>query len=129
MPKATFNSETRAGEHVLLVRHTAVVGGATFGKPVRFDDAKPVRRVRVGKPQPYAQYPVSVGVYFVEPGKRNEAGYTVTPDNLRYFTIENESGGVFYDTRQDVPVDMTAFAATRERFVKEWQASGYEVNV
>ena len=84
MPKATFNPETRAGEHV-LVRHTAVVGGATYGEPVRFDDAKPVRRVRVAKPQPYAQYPVSVGVYFVESGKRNESDYTVTPDNLRYF--------------------------------------------
>ena len=111
---------------MVLVSHVAVVGGATSGRPVHFDDPESVRRVRVGQPKPYAQYSVSVSIYFVKPGKRNESGYTVTPDNLTYYTIENDSGEVLYDTRQDVPVDMAAFNATARGSPKIGGNSGYE---
>jgi hypothetical protein len=87
----------------------------------------PARRVRIGQPSAYAQYPVSVSVSYVPPGKRNPWFMTAKPDNLTYFTVENESGDVLYDTREEVPCDMAKFGATRERFAKEWRDEGYEV--
>jgi hypothetical protein len=80
--KCTFNPATREGEHAILARHTAVVGGATSGQPVRFDSAELVRRVRIGKPERYAQYPVSVRVSYTPLGKRIWLSMTAKPDDL-----------------------------------------------
>jgi len=41
----------------------------------------------------------------------------------RYLTIE-EAGAVVYDSRQDVPVDMTAWEETRRRFAARGEGFG-----
>lgn len=96
---------------------------------MHFDHSKPVRRLSIGQPRPYAQHPVAVQISFTEPGRRTSSGCTVVPDSLGYYTIEDDNGRVFYDSRQDVPCDMEKFEATRQRFAKQWQDQGYTVVV
>jgi hypothetical protein len=97
-----------------LVRHCAV-----FGKR-----RQPVRDFKIGKTKPYAQYPVSVTILYVEPRKRRWMAATATPDNLTYFTIEDR-GTVVYDSRKDVPCNMAEFEQTRldmESYRSRWPA-------
>jgi hypothetical protein len=104
-------SEQLAGvirEHTgpaLIVQHCAVMH--------RLET--PVRWFRVGQPRPYAQHPASVCVGFKKPRKRVPHYYTITPDNIRYLTIE-VGGRVVYDSRQEVPCDMAKWEETRSRF-------------
>jgi hypothetical protein len=118
--------QTREGEHATLVAHHSVIGIVIEGEPVRFDRAQPVRRFKVGHPERCAQYPTSVGIRFQEPRKKKWTGYRVTPDNLTYYTVENETG-IIYDSRQDVPCDMEDFEATKQRFARQWRDKGYTV--
>jgi hypothetical protein len=97
-----------------LVRHCAVFG----------ERRHPVRDFKIGETKPYAQYPVSVTILYVEPRKRRWMAATATPDNLTYFTIEDR-GTVVYDSRKEVPCDMAEFEQTRldmERYRSRWQA-------
>jgi len=81
-----------------LVRHCAVFGERRY----------PVRNFKIGKTKPYAEYPVSVTILYVEAEKRRWMAATAIPDNLTYFTIE-AGGAVVYDSRKDVPCDMAEF--------------------
>jgi len=98
-------SDRLVGGYATIVQHCAVFG--------RIETV--VREFRVGEVRPYAQYPCSVSVRFVEPRKRRPACYTMTPDNTRYLTVE-AAGRTLYDSRQDVPCDMSAWEATHRRF-------------
>jgi len=93
------------GGNAVIVQHSAVFGHLET----------PVRSFHVGEAQPYAQYPISVSVSFVEPRKRKGAGYTVKPDDSGYLTIEAE-GRVLYDSRVDVPCDMAKWEETNRQF-------------
>jgi hypothetical protein len=74
----------------------------------------PVRAFWVDEVVPYAQHAVSVSVTFTEPRQRR-AAFTMTPDDLRYLTVE-VGGRVVYDSRTDVPCDMATWEATARRF-------------
>jgi hypothetical protein len=39
--KGTFDPATRKGEHGVIVRHTAVMGGPTRGEPVHYSHEEP----------------------------------------------------------------------------------------
>ena len=86
------------GGRALIVQHCAVWG----------DLPTQVRSFRVHGPQVYAQYPTFVVVVLKEPKRRNAAYFNVTPDNIRYLTIEQD-GEVVYDSRSEVPCDMEAW--------------------
>jgi hypothetical protein len=70
-----------------------------------------VRCFEVGDVSPYAQYTHSVTVWFKGPRKRNWDSYHVVSGNRRFITIEDRSGKLLYDSRQDVPCDMDAWHA------------------
>jgi hypothetical protein len=89
----------------LIVQHCAVIG--------RLEQL--VRAYHIGEVERYAQYPVSVRVAFLAPRKRRAASFRVVPDNIRYLTVEGD-GHVIYDSRADVPCDMTAWNATDQKF-------------
>jgi hypothetical protein len=84
---------------------------AVFG---RLEDV--VRKVQVADPKPDAQYSVSVTIGSVPKGRRRWFFVTMTPDDIRYCTVEDESGRVLYDSRQDVPCDMAKWEDTWRRF-------------
>jgi hypothetical protein len=84
---------------------------AVFG---RLEDV--VRKVKVSNPGPHAQYRASVWVNCVKAGRRKSVDVVMVPDDIRYCTVEDESGRVLYDSRQDVPCDMAKWEATRRRF-------------
>ena len=96
--------ERPAGGYATIVQHCAV-----FGRT-----ATVVREWKVDAVWPDAQHPASVSVSFVEPRKRRRHSYTMKADNLRYLTIE-AAGRVVYDSRRDVPCDMAAWEAARQR--------------
>jgi hypothetical protein len=89
----------------LLIQHCAVMGRVETR----------VRAYQIGPVEPYAQYPVSVNVYFFKPRERHFAWFCLVPDNLRYLVIE-VAGQVVYDSRTDVPCDMEVWTATNRRF-------------
>ncbi len=99
-------SSRYSGDAATIIGHDAVMG--------RWE--KPVRQWTVGDVAPYAQYPVSVFMTFIEPGKRKRAAFTVYGD-LRYLTVE-AGGDVLYDSRWDVPCDMDKWATTNAKFTK-----------
>jgi hypothetical protein len=74
--------------------------------------------------RPYAQHKVSVTISWVEPRKRKSSFVTITPDNVRYWTIEKD-GKVIYDTRADVPCDMVEFEKANARFRKMEELNGH----
>jgi hypothetical protein len=117
--------QIREGEKAIIVAHHSVECCAMNGQG-QFNRSQPVRRFRVGKPEPYAQYKQSVSISFQEPRKRNWQGYRVYTNNLTYYTIHNETG-IIYDSRQDVPVDMEEFEATKRRDVQQWRDNGCTV--
>ena len=78
-----------------------------------------VREFEISEVKPYAQYPVSVNISFVEPRKRQWAYITITPDNLRYATIER-GGDVLYDSREDVFCDMAQWTESNQQHA-EWR--------
>jgi hypothetical protein len=100
-----------------IVTHCAVFG----------TNRKDVREFHVRPPQPYAQYPVSVSISFVEPGKRTTYSYRVVPDNLAYRTIE-QNGVVVYDSRNDVPCDMAKWRETYAKHRAEWLERQAEID-
>jgi hypothetical protein len=89
----------------LLILHSAVNGRLEI----------PIRWFQVGEIRPYAQHEVSVSVLFMKPRKRTAASVTMVPENIQYLTVEAD-GQVFYDSRQDVPCDMTKWEETWARF-------------
>jgi len=86
-----------------------------------------VRKFEVHDPKPYAQYPTSVMVSFVKPGKRKWAYFTVVPDNLRYLTIEHDDV-VLYDSRTDVPCDMTKWESVYQKNKAQWLERQIEID-
>jgi hypothetical protein len=90
---------------IVLIRHCAVFG---VRKQV-------VREFKVSEVKPYAQYKVSVSISFVEPRKHRWESVTTVPDDITFRTIE-QNGQVLYDSRKDVPCDMSAWAKTRKEF-------------
>jgi hypothetical protein len=100
-------SSRYSGDAATIIGHDAVMGHWE----------RPVRKWTVGDVEPYAQYPVSVFMTFIEPGKRKRAAFTVVPDNIKYLTVE-AGGDVLYDSRWDVPCDMDQWATTNAKFTK-----------
>jgi len=97
------------GEKATIIQHCSALGILKTE----------VRKFDVHEPKPYAQYPISVTVWFVEPRKRNRYYYTMTPDGIRFLTIEC-GGKVVYDSRTDIPIDMDKWT---ERFSKNKAAA------
>ncbi len=80
------------------------------------DRARPLQRFKIGQPENYAQYTVSVRISWMQPRKRTWMHCVATPDSLQYYTVESQTGPILYDSRQDVTCDMVAFDATRQQF-------------
>jgi hypothetical protein len=95
----------RTGGSATIVQHCAVFGRL----------ATQVRTWTVGEPRPYEQYPTAVSVVFMDPRKRRRSGFTITPDNRRFLTVE-ANGVTLYDSRSDVPCDMAAW----ETMARKW---------
>ena len=95
-----------SGDDAIVYFHSSVFGVSQ----------KPVRKFTVGKPKPYAQYPVSVNVSFVEPKKRSWLYVTATPNSPQFVTVEAD-GKTVYDSRQDVPIDMDHWHDTYRQHV------------
>lgn len=74
-----------------------------------------MRAYRVWPPREYADYPVTVTVWFTVPQCPTRFTYMVMPDNCRYLTIE-VNGQTVYDSRRDVPCDMTEWEATHQKW-------------
>lgn len=92
----------------VVVRHCSVSGRSEWA----------VRKVSVGDPEKYAQYPIAVCVRFLEPRKRLGAYVWVTCQSLDYVTIL-VGGREVYDSRADVPCDMAKWEETAARFKKD----------
>ena len=92
---------------ILIVMHCAVSGRLAFL----------ARKYSVGPVRPYAQHPVSVSVWYTPPRARRPTGFTITPDNIRFLTIEVD-GRVVYDSRADVPCDREKWEETNARFAE-----------
>jgi hypothetical protein len=110
----TISTIVCQGEHAVLVLHSCV-----FGRSERN-----MRRFRVRKEKPSAQHAVAVHIDLVEPRKRRWMGTTIEPTNHRYATIERD-GGVLYDSRSDVPIDMRAWEKRHAESVGRAVAGGY----
>jgi len=95
-------------QQAVIVQHCAVFG--------RLETR--VRGYEVSAPRPYAQFPVSVSVVFLEPRQRRSSLVVIKPENIRYLTIEAD-GQTVYDSRTDVPCDMAQWAETDRRFKKD----------
>ena len=87
-----------------------------------------VREFKVTNLASYAQYPIAVRLAFVEPRKRQWASYTITPDNLRFATVERD-GQVLYDLRKTVPCDMAEWTKTYRKQRERWLARQEEIDV
>jgi hypothetical protein len=98
-------TQVRDGGTAVVVQHCAVFGRLEH----------PVRKFHVGDVRPYAQYDRSVCISFVEPRKRNGRYIQMTPDGIRFATIEI-NGRTVYDSRHDVPMDMGKWRETSARF-------------
>ena len=105
------------GEKATIVQHCAVFGTLKTE----------VRKLTIGTPRPYAQHRVSITISFVKPRERKWSSYTMTPDDLRYLTIEQD-GKVLYDSRTDVPVDMEAWRARYAEERARWLARQAEID-
>lgn len=91
--------------HALLVQHCAVDG--------RLET--PVRAYAITPSKPFGPHATSVVVSFIRSGKRNGGAFRIVSDHLRYLTIEVD-GQVIYDSRTEVPCNMTQWAETNARF-------------
>jgi hypothetical protein len=105
-----MNEPIRTGGSATIVQHCAVSG--------RLETQ--VRTWAVGEPRPYAQYPIAVSIVFMEPRKRRRSGFTITPDNRRFLTVE-ANGVTLYDSRSDVPCDMAAWETTARKWSRYQQ--------
>jgi hypothetical protein len=114
----TTNRTTRSGGPATITIHNCVMG--IIGMP--YDDSFPVREFKVSGVKPYAQHDRTVDIRFVRPRKRTAQFLTVYGD-LRYVTID-AGGQIVYDSRDDLPIDMGEFNATRaehQRRDREYQ--------
>jgi hypothetical protein len=59
--------------------------------------------------------PNEVIILFTRPRERNDHHFTISPDNIRWTTIEDEDGTMLYDSRVDVPCDMDIWQANYDR--------------
>ena len=126
MSKSTFDPKSRSGEHVIIVRHLAVLRGRSVLQPIMTDAdggiraSTVARKVWVKRPAHWAQHAAVVDVAYTRPGKRKSDFMTLVPNNIEYCTIETTAGSVLDDSRTEVPCDMAKFDATKERFRREW---------
>jgi hypothetical protein len=92
----------REGGKAIIVSHSAVVG-------IR---AWPVRKWSVSTLRPYSEYP-GVLMHYILPRKKVLGDYIeICPDNIQYVTVELPDGTVLYDSRADVPCNMTEWNKT-----------------
>jgi hypothetical protein len=103
----TTKGRTRSGGPATITTHHSVCG--IIGMP--FDDTFPVSKFSVSDVRPYAQYERSVSISFTRPRKRRSEFLPVFGD-LTYVTID-AGGRTIYDSRDDVPIDMDKWEATR----------------
>jgi hypothetical protein len=101
---------------LMIIQHCAVFG-----------TLKTVVREFEVDVKPYAQYPIAARISFVEPRKRSWASYTITPDNLRFATVER-GGQVLYDTRKTVPCDMAQWSETYRKHRDQWLTRQAEID-
>jgi hypothetical protein len=59
------------GKNATIIQHCAIFGTLK----------REVRSFEVFEPKPYAQYPVTISVFFKEPRKRLGRSFLITPDN------------------------------------------------
>jgi hypothetical protein len=104
-------------EKATLIQHCAVFGTLKTE----------VRKFVIGDAKPYAQYPVSVRISFVKPRERNGSSIMVLPDSHRFTTIERDGVGL-YDSRADVPCDMTKWKESYRRNRATWLARQAEID-
>ena len=79
---------------------------------------QPVRMWRIGPVEPYAQYPVSIVITYRQLRQRALAR-RISSGSMTFVTIEHE-GQILYDSRADVPVDMAAWRAERDKNKTRW---------
>jgi len=105
------------GKNLMLVEHTSVIGivDRSRGIPPAAQQ-RPIREIRVSE---RVQHGNSVVLSYTEPKKRVSRSVRVSPDNITYYTVE-ENGRTLYDTRDDVPCDMEQWQQTRARFEEQW---------
>ena len=108
MDSGAMNTEMRSGDVGTIVTHCAV-----FGRKVT-----PVRKFCVDEVRARPQYPCSVYVFFTAPRRRVQQAFLIVPDNLTYLTVEVD-GREVYDSRIDVPCDMTKWKEVYDRFEKK----------
>ena len=96
----------REGKTATIVIHSAIYG----------ERKREVRRFEVSEVKPYAQHEKTVVISFVEPRKRQWMSARVVPNDPRYITIEDCKGHEVYDSRADVPCNMTKWHEVRERW-------------
>ena len=89
------------------------------GEPMR----QRLRGYRIVPMERCAQFDRAVSVWYVEPRRRRWHGFVVKNDDLVYVTIEKD-GRVVWDSRADVPCDMTKWLADQHKFQARWQARG-----
>jgi hypothetical protein len=108
-----MTTQLRKGHGATIVRHCPVRGNLeTVAKSFKVSD---VETLTIGSWHPADQHKVMqrVQVHFVEPRKRNWSCFTFDEGDLVYITVEH-NGKVYYDSRQDVPCDMSQYALVEE---------------
>lgn len=116
------------GENATIIQHNSVVPGMISNDTAKLNSEDfgtyktPVRRYKVSELKPYAQHEKAVSVGFTRPRKRTWEAITIVPNGLGYCTIERD-GEVLYDSRDDIPLDMDEFNATREKWRQQWRQS------
>jgi hypothetical protein len=79
------------------------------------DWTRDVRKWWVAEMAPTTQSPVAVLLSWIEPRKGLSRSTVIHPET-RYFLVTTADGDVIYDSRDDVPIDMDGYHATRQRF-------------
>lgn len=92
----------REGGAAVIVTHNAVFGVSR----------RPVRSWSVSTHEDTAT------IMFMEPRKRTRLGVTARPRRPLFYTVEVD-GQTVYDSRDDVPIDMTEWRETAQRFGKQ----------
>jgi len=104
-PDTSPRLDVITGAQALIVQHHAVFGRL----------ARSVTSFTVGTVEPRADDTRAVTVSFEEPRKQMRSSVRMVADDTRYLTVE-VAGTLVYDSRQDVPCDMTRWQETKLKF-------------
>jgi hypothetical protein len=125
-------TEPITGGNATIIFYNALVGMATHGEAIVYDQRVPVIDFSVRPPRPHAQHPASVDINYTEiemsggrrPRRMKRRNFrTMLPTDIDYCIIELTVDGervTFYDSRTEVPCNMTAFNAFRQRNQQHW---------